>query len=523
MSALPPLITGPRRGLMVRLVGCATLHALGAVGTALLVGRLVGATAGQLPWLVVATALALGGMAAAKYAERVLAERLGQDYVHELRGRLISIALEGAGNGPSLGITIARTTNDLSSVRSWVAQGIAPLVAAVPLVLGSVAVLGWLHWSLAAATVVPLLVLAVILRVVARTAYRRARALRRQRGRLASRLSDTLHAHEAILTAGGQERELRRINQDSRRVVDAAVARSRTAGILQAAALTTAAAMAVFVVVAGRMAGVGAAAVAAALTLAGVLAASVSETGRIVEFRQNYRAARRILGPHLAAHQPSQSQPAIRQIRNSCGTVHVRGLLGDGGSVSHSARAGDRVRLVGRDAAQVSAILRQMASPEPINDFVVVIDGWEHTKLSPRQRRELIGLAARGTPLERGTIARAARYRRPDLDPHQATAVLRRVGLDATLASFPDGDRTELRRGGHPLTSADLARLKVARAVIGDPPLLLLDHVDADLDDAGREMLTCVVDQYPGVVVFASEHPEHVAPNHRIIELGSCG
>lgn len=182
-------------------------------------------------------------MGATKYAERVLAERLGQDYVRELRGRLVSSALGGEGN-PSLGITIARTTNDLTSIRSWVAQGIAPLVAAVPLVVGSVVVLALLHWTLAAATLMPLLMLALVLALVARRAYARARVLRRARGRLASRLADTLHARDGILATGGQHREQRRIDEDSRRVVDAAVARSRAAGVLQAAALTTAAAMA---------------------------------------------------------------------------------------------------------------------------------------------------------------------------------------------------------------------------------------------------------------------------------------
>ncbi len=519
MTALPPLVVGARRGLMIRLSGCAALYALGAVGTALLVGRLVAAPSPQqVGWLVAGTALTLGVMATGKYAERVLAERLGQDYVHELRSGLARVALE-AERGPSLGITIARATNDLSSIRGWVAQGIAPLVAAVPLVLGSVVALGWLHWSLAAATVLPLLALASALGVLARTAYRRARTLRRRRGRLASRLSDTLHAREAILAAGGQDRELRRIEADSRHVVAAAVARSRTAGTLQAVALTTAAAVAVLVALAGRSAGVEAAAVASALTIVGVLAAPLGETGRIVELRQGYRAACRVLAPHLATRPVPAAEPEVRQVSSGRGTVQVHGLCRAGVPLRFAARAGDRIRLVGPDPARVSDSLRELASPDQSGGLVVVIDGWDHTRLAPRRQRELVGLAARDTPLERGTIARAVRYRRPDLDPTEAPALLRRVGLDARLAQLPAGEGTELRRGGEPLVPADLARLKVARAVTGVPPLLLLDHIDTELDEDGRRMLARIVEDHPGVVVFASEQPRRVAQHHRTLCL----
>lgn len=288
-------MAGARCGLMQLLIGSAVVHVALAVATALLVGALVSAPAGRVVSYAVAT---LAGWGRRSMPSRCWPSGSARTTSTSYAAGWCRWPCRAA--KALLSASRSRATNDLSSVRSWVAQGIAPLVAAVPLVLGSVVVLGVLDWRLAAATLLPLAALAGVLALVARRAYRRARTLRRRRGRLASRLSDTLHAREGILTAGGQERELRRIDRNSGQVVDAAVARSRTAGLLQAAALTAAAAMAALVALAGRTAGVDAAAVATALTVAGVLAGPLGETGRIVEFRQNYRAARRILGPHLA-------------------------------------------------------------------------------------------------------------------------------------------------------------------------------------------------------------------------------
>lgn len=519
--ALPALVVGERRPLMAALVTVSILHAALAVLTALLVGRLVGATPGTVTATAGWTLVAVLGMGLTRYLERVVSERLGQSYVHDLRGLLATGALTDDGRGPSLGVTIARATNDLASVRSWVAQGIAPLVAGGPLILGTVLLLGTLHWTLALAAAVPLLALGITLWVASRTAYRRARTLRRRRGRLAARLTDTLQAKHAVRAAGGEQRELDRIGSDSRRVVEAAVARARMAGVMQAAAMTTAAGIAVLVVLAGRIASVDPAAVATSLTIAGVLASPLAETGRIAEFRQNFRAARRIIAPQLAGVARSGAGTARppRQTTAGRGTVQIAGLPLPQGRGTLAARSGDRIRLTAPDTAITEQLLHRIAAPRPDDELIVVVDGWDLADLGARRRRELVGLASGADPLERGTLARAARYRRPDLAPTAAAEMLERVGLTPVVESLPRGERTELRRGGQPLGPADVARLHLARAMLASPPLLLLDRIDSALDAEGIERLRRLVEDYPGVVLFTSEAPERVTDRFRTCEV----
>ena len=74
------------------------------------------------------------------------------------------------------------------------------------------------------------------------------------------------------------------------------------------------------------------------------------------------------------------------------------------------------------------------------------------------------------------------------------------MGLDAD--TLPRGTRTRLRGGGDPLGRADRARLALARALYGTPPLLLVDGLEGDLDDAGRERLAELLRRYPGVVLL---------------------
>ncbi|MFW6773107.1 ABC transporter transmembrane domain-containing protein [Nocardioides sp. CPCC 205120] len=505
---LPPLLVGRRRGLMTLLVVTATAQAALTVGVALLVGALVSAPAGGTLPVAAGLVVVLAAAGGTAYAARVLAEQLGQAYVHELRGRLVGAALRGEG-ARSLGVTIARTTNDLTAVRGWVAEGIAPLVAGVPLVVGSLGLLATLHPRLALAAGVPLVFLVAALLAVTPHAYERAAALRRRRGRLAGRVTDSLRARDGIVAAGGEERELRRVARDSRRVGTAAVARARTAGLLQAACLVASGATAALVVAVARADDLPAGAVATALTVTGALAAPLAGVGRVAELRQNFRAARRVVAPHLGA--PPPPVPSAARSAADGDRVFVPGLL--------DARPGDRVRVAGPDAATTTATLLALAAPEPGHE--VVVDGWDCGRVGPSVRRRLVGLAAHDVPLERGTVARAVRYRRPDADDAQVGAAVAAAGLDAVLARLPRGERTELRRGGHPLTPAEVARVKVARAALGAPVLLVLDRIDAALDAEGRRSLRELVAAHPGVVVFASDTPEEVAAGYRTVEVGA--
>jgi ABC-type protease/lipase transport system fused ATPase/permease subunit len=87
------------------------------------------------------------------------------------------------------------------------------------------------------------------------------------------------------------------------------------------------------------------------------------------------------------------------------------------------------------------------------------------------------------------------------------------------VAGLPKGERTVLRRGGEPLTVSDRARLQLARATLGDPPLLLLNHIDSDLGPEGCETLAAILRSYPGVVIIASDHPEPLVPQHKVWDL----
>lgn len=508
---LPRLLAGERRRHFAALVGTGLGQAAAAGVGAWVLSRAFGTSSGDRAGailLLLGVAVAVGAL---RLWERVLAEMLSQHYVHQLRMSLLEASLGDAGPR-SLGVTVARTTNDLTAVRNWAALGVAPLASGLPLIVGAGLVLAVLEPLLALAALAPLLMLAVALVALSPPTYRRARRVRKARGRLAGQIADVVLASGAVRAGGGEARELRRISRLSQGVVDTAIARSRVAGGLRGVAAAATGVATATVAGVGLFDQVPTATIAAAVTIVGVMASPVHDMGRVVEYRQSYLAARRIIGPVLAGRRPAPSSTTGRPVpltgSAEQGGLSVAGLRLDEslGAPDLAVPPGSRVLLDTEDRRTATLLLETLAGLRAA-DGVVLVDGEDLLTADGEHRRALVGYAAQGMRLERGTLGRALRYRVPDAAADDTERLWERLGLSPLLAGLPRGERTLLRHGGDPLTVPDRARVLLARALLGNPPLLVLDHLDGDLGQAGRAGLVDVLADFPGVVVLAADDP----------------
>lgn len=506
---MPPLWAAGRRRMLLGLVALGL--AMGAVSVLLAwqTGILVGAfsTGGVLVVIGLAGLFGLG-----KFVERVMAEKLGQHYVAQLRIGLLRHSL-GSGRTPSLGITVARSTNDLSSVRNWVIQGLVPLTAGVPLVLFTVAGLWFTAPVLVIALLIPLGLELLLLGLLAPGAFRTARTLRRHRGSLAARIADTVTAASSINAAGGREREIGRLDQSAQKVISAAVDRSRFAGALRATALSVPLLGSVLVVALAAKAGLPTGAVASGLLLIGVSAAVLGEFGRMVEYRQNYKAARRILSPLLTAQQHTVVPDSRQRLPHGAvgnAPKQVRIQLGTGTRRQWPALLagpGERICLQGPDG-ETEKILQDLAMGLPgqqDENAGLWISGRNAGLIEDRQRRRLLGAVLSSMALERGTVARALRYRRPSMKPEAAMELAAECGLE--VEELPEGERTMLRRGGEPLTAQQRTALLLARAMLDEPQLLILDDIVGQLDERAAAGVADRLNRYPGVLLYRGKLP----------------
>jgi len=514
-SGLPPVWSGRRRRYLSLLILAGLGQAAAAGASARFFSHaLTRAGAGSRGLLfsaVVAAAVAVGLL---RMAERVLSERLSQDYVHQIRLGLIRRNLLD-GRVTSLGVAVARTTNDLTSVRNWISQGVAPLAVGIPLITGAGVALVLLDPLLLVGLLVPIAALVAAMRALAPVAYARTRQVRRLRGRLSSQVADTMLSTTAIRSAGGSGRELSRIEKHSQALVTASIEKAKVSGAMRGAAASTSGIATAMVIGTGLLAGLPTHTIAGALTIVGFLATPIHDLGRVVEYRQSYRAARRIIGPAIEHPASATDAPADRATvpPGQHGRAVVAGSLqlSDGTTMPKlTAHPGDRVLVEAGNRRLTSEVLERFAGLGKGHTGQIVVGGTDLSAAGPRDLRALVGYAAQGMMLARGSVSRTVGYRRPGTEPEQVNRLLAQVDLAERVAQLPKGADTVLIHGGQPLTIPERARLLLARAMLDDPPLLVFDHLDADLGRQGRATMRRLLAGYPGVVILASDDPDQI-------------
>ncbi len=465
---------------------------------------------------LVAAAVAVGLL---RMAERTLSERLSQDYVHQIRIGLIRRNLVD-GKVKSLGVAVARTTNDLTSIKNWISQGVAPLAVGIPLIIGVGVALSLLDPLLLVGLVVPAVVLVLAMRALAPRAYERTRLVRRVRGRLSSQIADTVLSTAAIRSAGGSQRELDRIQKHSQALVDASINKAKVAGAIRGIAAATSGIVMAMVIGTGLLAGLPAQTIAGAITIVAFLATPIHELGKVVEYRQTYRAARRIIGPAIEPAASRAPKPVVLAAAPSDGVdgavfaAHLQ--LSDGTTMARlAARPGARIVVDAGNELLSSEVLERFVGLREGHAGQIVVAGMDLSLAGPRDLRSLVGYAAQGMMLVRGTVSRTVAYRCPDTGPDEINRLLQEVDLADRVSELAKGADTVLVHGGEPLTIPERARLLLARAILDHPPLLVFDHLDADLGNDGRDTMRKLLAAYPGVVILASDNPEQiVTPTH---------
>lgn len=463
---MPRLWRARRRLLLIALGVLGVLQALLAIMVSLSVAAILEGNR-ALVGLLLATTLGLG---VAQWIQKVVAEDLGQHYVHEVRRELVGAALV-PGNTASLGVTVTRASNDLTAVRNWVALGIVPMVTGLPLIAIVLVALFIQDLRTGVAVTVPLLMCVAVLPVVARWTLKRARELRKKRGRMAARIADSVMAGELLHATGAIDRELNAVTRDSDRVVIAAVRRSWATGFSRALMAMAASLGTVSIVISGHLE---VSEVAGIMMLLGVLATPVAELGRVVEYRQNYKAATRILIPLLQRgsefKRSQQKLPGLQATEGIPG-VYVKGI---------SALPGERIYLHGSADATRKWVTSLSAMEEGTD---AIVNGQRLSQLPLKQRRALIGIASAHHHLSRGSVSRLVGLRVPDATVEEIEQALEQVGLNNT-------GKQRLKNGGHPWSTSQINKLKIASATLRTPPLLVLEGITSE------NLLN-----YPGVII----------------------
>ncbi|WP_414575067.1 ABC transporter transmembrane domain-containing protein [Anabaena sp. CCY 9402-a] len=158
-------------------------------------------------------------------------------------------------------------------------------------------------------------------------------------------------------------------------------------------------------------------------------------------------------------------------------------------NLSFEIKPGQMVALVGRSGSGKTTISKLVLGLYPPTDGKVLIDGQDITSISLRSLREQVGVVDQDTFLFGGTIRDNISLGDPSATLESVITAAKLAGADEFIKKLPLGYETQIGEGGGMLSGGQRQRLAIARALLGDPKLLVLDEATSHLDAESERII----------------------------------
>lgn len=190
--------------------------------------------------------------------------------------------------------------------------------------------------------------------------------------------------------------------------------------------------------------------------------------------------------------------------------------------VAFGLKAGQGLGIIGPSASGKSSLARTLVGVWRPVAGKVRIDGATLDQWSSEALGEHIGYLPQDMELFSGTVAQNIARLEPEPDPAKVIAAAQAAGVHELILGLPNGYETEMGEGGTALSAGQRQRVGLARALYGDPFLVVLDEPNSSLDHDGEEALTKAIMSVRargGIAIVIAHRPSALAAVDQLLVM----
>ena len=441
--------------------------------------------------------------AAATYIDNYYTTSVGQWVANDLRIRVYEhlhrLSLRYYDNVKT-GSLMSTMTSDVATIQSFASSSTLGILVDLITIVFMVGLMFWLDWdfTLIAVGFTPFLV--VFLFHFKKMVKEVTRTVRKRQSEVVAVVQEGLGSVRAVKAFGRQDLEVAHLEAASHATVDAALKARRVKSLLSPMVNIVVAICTGIVLWKGTSLIVAGTMTAGALTVylaylskffkpvkdLASMTSAIAQTTVALERIQAILAADDVIREHPEATDPGRVKGAIAFEHVAFGYGDDTPVLRD---VSFSIEPGQVVGVVGPTGSGKSTVLSLLPRFYDPTGGRVLIDGKDVTTFKLSALRSQVGFVLQETVLFRGTIRENIAYGRPGATDEEVVAAAKVANADEFIAKMPHGYDSMVGERGDTLSGGQRQRIGIARAVIRNSPIMILDEPTAALDTESERLV----------------------------------